>query len=98
MSFLPVGNLLSKSLKKAGISHQVNLALAIERAQEAMQMLLGDHICEYVRPVYIQRRTLNIASLNSAAASAVGGVQDEIIAWVNKDLAYPLVERIRIIS
>jgi len=98
MSFLPVGSLLGKSLKKAGISQQVNLALALERAQIAMDALLGPAVCEYVKPMYIQRRTLNIASLNSAAAASVGQVKDEIIEYINRDHSYPIVERIRIIS
>lgn len=98
MPFVPIGGLVNRSLKRVGVHHQVQTALAIERASKAMTLLLGDEVCEYLRPLYIQRKTLNIASLNASAATYVGRVQTELLEYVNQGLPYPIVERIRIIS
>ena len=81
-----------------GVRSQVTIALALERAELAIKMLLGDEITEYVKPLYIRHKTLNIASLNPAAASYIGRVQDEILEYVNQGVAKPIAERIRVIS
>lgn len=98
MSFMPIGNLLNRSVKRLGVQPQVTIALALERADLAIKLLLGDEISEHVRPMYIRHRTLNIASLSPSASSYLGQVQDEILEYVNRGAGKPIAERIRVIS
>ena len=98
MALVAIGNVVGKSMKKNGVKQQVAVALAIERAHTAMIMLLGEEILEVAKPLYIRQRTLTIASLQSAAATAIGRVREDLIAAVNQGMNPPLVERIRVIS
>lgn len=98
MSFVPVGSVVGRNIRKNGVSQQVIIALAIERAAIAMSAMLGEGILDNARPLYIRQKTLNIASLNAPASAAVGRVRDEIITATNQGAPYRLVERIRIIA
>jgi Dna[CI] antecedent, DciA len=97
MSFIKIEALLSKSLRKTGIKKQVDCAVAIERAAEGLSHILGEEVCEHIRPVYIRYRTLTIACLSDGAAAKMGRFEEDIIKYVNDGFPYPVIERIRVI-
>lgn len=98
MAFTSLGGLVNSSASRMGVRSQVTIALALERAELAIKMLLGEEIAEHVKPLYVRHKTLNIASLSPAAATYIGSVQDDILAYVNQGVAKPIAERIRVIS
>ncbi len=97
MPLLQIGNLLQKSLKKTGIKKQVDCAIALERAGQALSHVLGEEILEHIRPVYVRYKTLTIACLSDSAAAKIGRFEDDIVSFVNEAFPAPIIERIRVI-
>lgn len=83
---------------KHGIKHQAATALAIEHVQEFFTLFFGPDALADMKPVSIRRSVLTIAVSSGAAAAAVGSVQEETLAYVNKKVGYRMVEKIRVIS
>ncbi|MBI2644953.1 DUF721 domain-containing protein [Candidatus Uhrbacteria bacterium] len=97
MSFSSSKDLASDALRRIGIMEQVQIALTLECAQEALKNALGDHIARLVKPVSIQYKTLGIAVAHAAAAAHLGMHRETILAKVNEKFPGS-VERIRLLN
>ena len=89
--------LAQRAFGRKGIHQQIDVALAIERAQKVMDALLDDETRRAVRPAYIRYKALTLACRHSSAAACVGPFEGEILEYVNKGLTYPIAERLRVV-
>lgn len=98
MPFAQLKDLMPRSLQRAGIKKQVEYTLALERARDVMAALMGEDICDYANPAFVQNRTLTIATLSSGAAASVGMYENDILEYVNSGFMRPIVDRIRVVA
>lgn len=98
MGFEPLTKLLPHTARHTGLSEQIVIAQALSRAHRVIVKHLGESAGMKLQPAYIQHKTLYIATLEHPLAWQVGLHQDQIIAGVNAESPYPLIQRIRVIS
>lgn len=98
MAFIELNKLLSIRTGKSGLRKQVNVALALERADAVLRALLGEDAKDHFRPVYVQYRYLTIACSSAAAAAALGRIESDILDYVNKGFEQSLVDKLKVIQ
>ena len=97
MPFTSSKELASDALRRIGIMEQVQIALVLECAQEALKNAMGDHIARHMRAVSISHKTLSITAAHAAVAAHLGMHRETILAQVNEK--FPgTVERIRLLN
>ncbi len=98
MPFETLKNLLPKTLKRAGIKKQTETAIILDRAREYLAIALSEEFLKDINPVYVRYRVLTIACLNSAAASSVSLMEEELLEYVNKSFPRPMIDRILVVT
>ena len=61
--------LLQKSLSKAGITKQVEASLIVVEAENVLQQIMGSHILDHAKPLYVKNQVLYVAVLSSVVAT-----------------------------
>lgn len=97
MALQPFSKLITHIINRTGVRQQINAALALERCRNVMDALLDEETAKAVRPAYIRYKALTLACRNSSAAACVGPFEQEILEYVNKGLAQPMADRLRVI-
>lgn len=94
MSLIPLGHLLGKSLKRAGILRQVASAVILDEFTKIVNELCGNAVSERVRGLYVKDRVLTVACLSPAAAQELKFRERKILEKLNSHSKMP-VERLR---
>lgn len=97
MALQPFSSLVKNNINRNGMVQGVATALALERCRNVMDALLDEDTSRAIRPAYIRYKALTLACRNSSAAACVGPFEQEILEYVNKGLARPMAERVRVI-
>lgn len=90
--------LLAKSIKKAGISQQVEDAQILKYFNEIKDSILSNEEAKKVRSMYINDNILNVASLSDIAIQKLKLSENEIIGKINEKTDVKRIIRIRYIS
>lgn len=98
MGFIKLENLISPALKRAGVKKQADTAVALERAATAIRDFLGEDAPGYLHPLHIKYRTLSIGALSASACVELNMIEEELLLFVNKGFATPIVDRVRVIN
>lgn len=98
MSFIELSKLIQTRSGKSGLKKQINVALALERADAVLQALLGEDAKDHFRPAYVKYHCLTIACASAAAAAALGRIEKDILDYVNKGFDQPIVDKLKVIQ
>ncbi|GEM_PF-1935250 len=97
MSFSSSRDLTSDALRRGGIMEQVQIALILECAQEAIHHFLGERIAKHIKPISVQHKTLGISVAHAAVSAHLGLHREAILAHVNEKFPKS-IERIRLLN
>jgi len=96
MGFEKIENLLPSNLKRAGITNQVDTAVALEVIIDVLKNLFPPAlVADNVHALHIKHGTLSLAITSPPLAQEIKAQERPIIEAVNEDLGYPLVARLR---
>lgn len=90
-----IGNLLSKSINKAGIGEQVKAAVVCDQFDQIVYDLLGNKIKEKARAMYVKNNTLTVAVMSSAVGQEIKLHEQEILEKLHQKAGGKSVERLR---
>ena len=88
-------NLLSDSIRKAGISEQVGAARVCEEFNRIVVEVLGEKVKDRVKALYVKNRTLSVAVLSSAMGQEIKLHEQEILEKLRQKVGEIQVERLR---
>jgi len=95
MSFQKVGAILPKSIKRAGISRQLEASMICEQADKEIKRIFGEKIGSQSKALYYKDNTLTLAVLSSVLAQEIRFREVEIRRVLNDRFGEGAVERIR---
>ncbi len=93
----PIGNLISNSINKAGISRQISDSLVCEEFDKIAYNLLGD-MSEKCRAVYVKDRTLWVAVLSSSVSNELKMYENDILCGLADEFGCNRVQKLRFMS
>ena len=92
--FHSLGEIIKKTVKKAGIGNQVETALVLEDFSAVLTTIMGEKIGKSVKPMYIRNKTLTIACLSSVIAQEIKFKEQKIIKTLNQKYSKEVVEKL----
>lgn len=95
MPFIPIGDVVKKQIRAAGIEPQVQGARIVGAFSEIAKDILGEHVAKKVQALYVKNATLTVAVLSSVVGQEIKLREREILDRLNAGSARPAVERIR---
>ncbi|MBU4512827.1 DUF721 domain-containing protein [Patescibacteria group bacterium] len=95
MSFQLIGKLLPKSIKRAGLSRQVEASLICSEFDNLIKHVFSPQILNQVKAMYFQNNTLTIAVLNSTLAQEIKLRERKIIGKLNNRFGKDVVLGLR---
>lgn len=98
MSFTHLSDLLGKSVRRKGLSSQVEAAMILELFQQKAKMLFDESLLESMRPLYVKDRILTIAVLSPALAQEIRLNEPAILAYINEKAGRGAIEHLRFLS
>jgi len=90
-----IKNLLGDSIRKAGISQQVEASIFWDDFNRFVLEILGENIREKVKALYVKNNTLTIAVMSSALGQEIKLHELEILEKLNQKTGQNKVERLR---
>ena len=93
--FVPLGKLLGKSIRRAGMENQIEASMVCEEFSKIAGQIFSKPILKRIKPLYVKNRILTIAVLNSVLASELQFKQQEIIEQINRKFKKTVVTRLR---
>jgi len=96
--FHPLKSLLSKSISRAGISHQIEDFRVLEIFEAVKNKILGSESSGKVKPMYIKNQVLTAASLSPETVARLESSEQEIVAGINSELGSEAVKKIKYIT
>jgi hypothetical protein len=90
-----IKNLLGDSIKKAGISDQVEASVVCEEFDKIAVEILGDQVKDKLRALYVKNQTLTIAVMSSVMGQEIKLHEHEILEKLNQKTGQNKVERLR---
>ncbi len=87
-------NLLSNSIKEAGIGRQVQAARAVAYFADIVSQVLGPEYRDQVKALRYRQGVLTITCFSSVLAQEVKLSQGQIIGQLNDKLGGPVVEKL----
>lgn len=96
MAFQKLEGLIKKNLNRAGITPQVDTAIALEEIMRVLcDAFAADVVQEQVHPLHIKNGVLSLAIMSPPFAQDMKMQEAAIIAELNKRMGKSLVSRIR---
>jgi hypothetical protein len=95
--FQGLGGLVDDSIKRAGISRQVESSLVVEEANRIIKRLFGPKKAERIMAAWVKDKILTIACLNSSASQEANLFERAIINQVNNKFEKEVINDIRYI-
>lgn len=95
---LKLSSLLSKAVKKAGISGRVEDTQITRCFNEIKDKILAPELAKKVRAMYVRKGVLNIASLSEAASKELKMKEAQIIKEINEKFNTEVVNKINYIT
>lgn len=95
MSFQKLSAILPKTIKRAGISRQIEASMVCEAADEAVKRIFGEELARQARALYFKDNWLTLAVLSSVLAQEIRFREDEIMRVLNGRFGQGTVGRIR---
>ncbi len=93
--FNSLGSLLSQRAGGSPVLRSVEASMVVEKANQALVIMFGPEIEEFVRVSHFKNSVLTIACLSSVSASEMKLREPEIVAAVNKAVGKSVVTRLR---
>lgn len=97
MTFIKLENLLGRSIKKAGITNQLDSVKILEEFDEVGQIFLGKQVMKKIKPLDLKDGTLFIACLSSVLAEKLKGKEGRILEELNRPYKTKVVEKLKFI-
>lgn len=95
MTFVKLEQLLPKSIKKAGISHQLDSLKILEEFNKVAKKIFGEEVMKKIKPLYLKNGTLSIACLSSVLGERLKSQEKRVLAELNRPYKKEMVERLR---
>ena len=95
--FEGLSNLIDDSIKRAGISRQVESSLIVEEANKIILKLFGPKKAEKIRAAWVKDKVLIIACITSSASQEANLFERAIINNINNAFEKEVVCEIRYI-
>ncbi len=95
MPFIKVGQLLNKSVKKAGITKQLDSVKILNDFNDLGRQIFGEEIMKKIKPLYLKEGTLAVACLSSVLAEKLKVSEKGFLAKLNRPYKKKIVERLR---
>ncbi len=93
MPFQPIGSILSRAIRKAGITEQVTAAQVLEETKKTLQRLWGEEKAAWIEPLSFREGLLRVRSLSAAATQEWKMTEIRILNEVNRVLGSRIVQR-----
>ena len=93
--FVPIKDLLPKSIKNAGIEKQVEAAMIIEKFHQILQEMFGRKAVGRARAVYFKNGILTISSTSSVLIQEIYLKQKQIIKKINEKFGKIIVNNFK---
>lgn len=85
MSFRPLKDLLSRSVRSAGIADQVEAAQVLELCRQAVSAVLPAAVASQVLPLSVRHGAITLQVSSPALANELRLRQTEILSHVNRN-------------
>jgi len=90
-----IGNLLNKTINKAGIAEQVGAVVVCDQFNKIVIEILGEKIKDKVKAMYVKNNTLTVAVLSSVVGQEMKLHEQEILEKLRQKVGENKVERLR---
>ena len=98
MAFQKIGAILPKSIKRAGISGQLQASMVCGAGDREIRRIFGDNLGRQVRVLYFKDNVLTLVILSSVLAQEIRFRESDIILFLNNKFGQGTVERIRYLT
>lgn len=95
MAFQKVGAILPKTVKRAGISRQIEASMICEAVDKEIRRIFGEELGRQARALYFKDNWLTLAVLSSVLAQEIRFREGEILTFLNERFGQGTVERLR---
>lgn len=95
MTFVKVGHLLPKSIKKAGIASQLDSVKILEEFNQVAKKVFGPEVMKKIKPLYLKNGTLAVACLSSVLGEKLKSQEKRVLVELNRPYKENVVERLR---
>jgi len=97
MTFIPLKNLLRKTLIKNKISSQVEAALVLEEFNKIVIGVWGAKVISDAKALYVKDKILTIAVISPALATEIKLNKNNIIDSINETFGQLVIKDIRVL-
>jgi len=91
-------DLLSRTLKRFGISEQVQAAQVLEEFQKQAINLLGNGVKNKIKPLYLKNKTIHVSVVSTVLATEIRLYQKRILEAINKKYKKTVVKKIQFLT
>lgn len=98
MPFTHLSDLLGKSVRRKGLSSQVEAAMILELFRQKAKELFDVSLLPSMRPLYVKDRVLTIAVLSPVLAQEIKLREPEILDYINEKAGRGAIEQLRFLS
>jgi hypothetical protein len=92
---ISIKNLLDDSIRKAGISDQVEASIVCEEFNKIALEILGEQVKGKLKALYVKNQTLTIAVMSSSIGQEIKLHEAAILEKLNQKTGPNKVERLR---
>lgn len=93
-----IKSILPESLKRAGISDQVQDEQVKQVVMQEIERVVGPELIKKIRFLYLKDQTITIASLNGEATSKINDDRTRMIDKINTKLGQELAKEWRFLT
>lgn len=91
---IPMGNLISETLKRHGIGSQVQAAMIVREGNQILDQLIDPELRRDIRVLSFTHRTLNLACRHSAAAHLANSLRVELKETIEEQIPDASIDRV----
>lgn len=93
--FLPLGNLLDDSVRRAKISPEIEATKAMGYFVQVARGIWGNEIADQIKPMYIKNQCLTVAVLSSVYAQDIRLRERQVVEQLNEKMKKTVVVKIK---
>jgi len=98
MGFSGIKNLLPQSIRRAGITKQIDANLTLHIYEKIAKDILGEEISRQTKPLYVKNNILTIACLSSLIMQELRYKEGELVERINKEMGSWVIKKLNYIS
>ncbi len=95
MTLVPLKNILSRHLQRAGVGRQIEAAIVVEKFNQILSEIFGENILKRAKAASFKNKVLTVNCLSSVLAQEIYLKRQKIITELNRRLGREVVENLK---